>query len=237
MSMITKLEIAARQLDAGIQLIFEDRDPIPTHSLLFAASEMLKNLCDAAGLLSKVDGAVADLIKPEYQKDFHQLMRKEALFFKHAERDPNETIEAFDAEKNDTLALFAIERFRTLHPELSMPMAVFVAWLTWCHPNWLMDQPGAVEAKIQEVFRELNRIERLIFGRFYLMQHCGDERPNETPMDMIHRLFPTAYDKVMRAASELGTTMGLPPFMPPKAPKRFMRLPRISAQTKHRRAE
>ena len=148
--MITKLQIAARQLDAGIQLIFEDRDPIPTHSLLFAASEILKDLCDVSGLQSKVDGAVADLIKPEYQTDFHQLMRKEALFFKHAQNDPNETIEAFDAEKNDTLALFAIERFRTLRPELSMPMAVFVAWLTWCHPNWLMDRPGRWTQKFKK---------------------------------------------------------------------------------------
>ena len=55
---LNKIEIAKRQLETGIDLLFDDADFVSIHTLLFASSEVLKNLCEARGIKSVADQAL-----------------------------------------------------------------------------------------------------------------------------------------------------------------------------------
>jgi hypothetical protein len=88
---ITKLDAARRQLRTAINLWFEEGDPVSIHALVYSAHEIIHRLYrNQGGTELMFDSS---FIKDEHRGEFGKLIKEDANFFKHAERDaaPDET--------------------------------------------------------------------------------------------------------------------------------------------------
>jgi hypothetical protein len=103
---ISKLEAGRRQLRTAIMLWFNDGDPVAVHSLAFAAYEILHDIS------KKRDPKRVDLIfdsvmiEEERRAEWNRVLRKDANFFKHADRDGDSVIE-FTPQTSEIFMLFA----------------------------------------------------------------------------------------------------------------------------------
>lgn len=136
---ISKVQAACAQLRTAIRLWFSGDDPVSAHALAFSAYEVVhvvskkrdKYRCD---LLFD-----SDIIKDEYRKDWSKLLKKEATFFKHADRDPDDVID-FDPELTWGFILYAIMG-RTLCGEpQSEEESAFLWWFQIHNPHLLTEQ-------------------------------------------------------------------------------------------------
>lgn len=194
---VTKIEVARRHFDAGIEMLFGEIDITVIHTVFFAASEVLKDLCNHVNKKSQFDQAAEDRIKPEFRKEYYQLTRKHAIFFKHAQKDPEGEAELFVPEVNDFLALSALMRFETLGQKLTPHMAVFANWFGWSHPHCLRRATEGAAAEVTKMFADLSRPERLLFGRMVLAQSLGDGRELRHVSGTIERRFPQTYARFL----------------------------------------
>ena len=118
---ISKIEAAFRQLRTAVLLFFSDQDPVAVHTLAAAAHEILRQLAERKGI--PVGLAPAEMVAvlpgmtPEEAK---AALSVTAGFFKHAGRDPNDSIH-FQPEINDHFLYEAVCLYEELtsrhHPE------------------------------------------------------------------------------------------------------------------------
>lgn len=87
---ITKLQAAHRQLNAAIRIHFEDGDPVVVSTLAGAAATIFSDLAETRGTRSW-DRLAMDANKID-QRTYFKVMREAQNFFKHAERDPDATL-------------------------------------------------------------------------------------------------------------------------------------------------
>ena len=87
----TKLEAAERQLRQAIELFFEARDPVSTHTLVAAASGVLGGLASKRGIERPVRDR--DLVRDDRRAEFVRILNQAQNFFKHADNDPDATLE------------------------------------------------------------------------------------------------------------------------------------------------
>jgi hypothetical protein len=105
MPVVTKFEAATRHLNAAIRFLFEGEDSLVVHSLAASAANVFSDLVE----------------NRDSQKSWRQLMREDHgfssaelrhvlhrswNFFKHADRDPNETLD-FNADETEHLIFYA----------------------------------------------------------------------------------------------------------------------------------
>lgn len=88
---LTKIEVAESQLKCAIRLFFLEYDPIPIETLVGAASGVLRGLASRHGLQAFIHDT--DWIKPEYKSKWIATLHKAQNFFKHADQDPDRTLE------------------------------------------------------------------------------------------------------------------------------------------------
>jgi hypothetical protein len=126
---ISKLEAARRQLKTAITLWFTDGDPVPIHSLAFAAYEILHAISE------KRDPKRIDLIfdsalvEEERLGEWNRVIRKDANFFKHADRDGDSVIE-FAPQSSEIFMLFAIWARQLCGEAASVEERSFMIWLS-----------------------------------------------------------------------------------------------------------
>lgn len=164
---LSKIDVARRHLDSGIKWFFDEGDAVPLHTVFFAASEVLKDLCDARGVTSSFDEIMRQRVKPERRKEFHNALRRHALFYKHANQDPNGETDTINPEANDFLVMFALARYGTLGEALTPSMTAFAAWFGWVHPNCLTDIPNEEYGQAQILCGQFNRLEQIAFGKMF----------------------------------------------------------------------
>ncbi len=88
---ITKLEAAERQLAQAIRLFFGQGDEIAIHTLASAAYQILSDMCGKRGIPREIEDS-AILEEMGVKKRVLTAMRKPQNFFKHADRDSDETV-------------------------------------------------------------------------------------------------------------------------------------------------
>ena len=143
---IGKLEAARRQLRTAIKLWFRGGDPVATHTLAFAAYEILHHLSE------KRDPNRRDLlfdtatIKDEYRKNWNQHVRKEANFFKHADQDGDSVIE-FNPQVTEFFIVFAIAARELCGEAGTEEESVFSWWLRIHRPNLFSDEGAKLLAE------------------------------------------------------------------------------------------
>jgi hypothetical protein len=136
---ISKMQAAFAQLDTAIRLYFGNCDPISTHTLTFAAAEIVDRLCDSRGLTSMRKQFKND-VHPDRWKDVADAMNRAGNFFKHASSSkPGQLLNNFTDEWNLLLLIFATDGLRQLGE--STPITkLFAAWVSAVEPE-LMRSP------------------------------------------------------------------------------------------------
>ena len=90
---IDKIDAAVRQLKLAIRLFFRREDPIPIYTLTGAAHGILYDMAKAKGIKSVFINS--ELIRPEKREYVNKIFRNPQNFFKHADKDPENTIKFF----------------------------------------------------------------------------------------------------------------------------------------------
>ena len=91
---VSKLDAAKRQLETAIRLYFSNGDPVSIHTLSAAAYEILFDISKRRGAEPMfIKDKFIDLLRPESQRKFAQKVNEAENFFKHADRDPEATLD------------------------------------------------------------------------------------------------------------------------------------------------
>lgn len=88
---LTKIQVAESELKCAIRLFFLEYDAIPIEILVGAASGVLRGLALRYGVQAFIHDT--DWVKPEYKSEWVATLHKAQNFFKHADRDPDRTLE------------------------------------------------------------------------------------------------------------------------------------------------
>src|SRR5262249_22644432 len=96
---ITKLEAACRQLDTAINLFFSGGDPVSIHSLAASAFNVFADVSEQkSGQSWRMNLCEANHLSMKELKD---VIHREWNFFKHADRDPEATLEFDESATTD----------------------------------------------------------------------------------------------------------------------------------------
>jgi hypothetical protein len=137
---INKLDAAQRQLRTAITLWFTNGDPVSTHALAFAAYEVLHTVSKKRNKYRHDLLFDSDFIKDEYRSDWCIRLKKEAYFFKHADRDPDAEIE-FDPEVSWGFLLYATFARELCGEPPSEKESAFL-WLLQIHDPGMLTEKG-----------------------------------------------------------------------------------------------
>jgi hypothetical protein len=151
---VTKMEVARRQLRTAIELWFVDGDPISVHALAAAAHQIVHDLNrHNKGPTMLLDSS---FIKPEHRREFVATVKGASNFMKHADRGPTGQAKAWDfnPESNEHFIMFAICGLRYLKEKLGPEEIAFEGWQILQHPEVMTDAGKAA-------FKDLFTIENL----------------------------------------------------------------------------
>ncbi len=122
---ISKLDAAKRHLETAIRLYFNYGDPIAIHTLACAAHGILSDLNEEHKGNPML---VSDyLIKDEHKKYFRKMIREPQNFFKHANKDPENTID-FNPDVSHFFIFDAISKYQEITDERVPFFIIFRGW-------------------------------------------------------------------------------------------------------------
>jgi len=134
---VTKIEAAKRQLDCAIELWFTDQDPVAIQTLAAAAYQIIFDINEHRGNAhQKLFNA--DIVKPEYRRMWNAMVRAPSNFLKHADKDPEGSIELIPFA-NIMFLMFAVAGLGTLSQESSDNERIFAMWLNFHEPDLVAD--------------------------------------------------------------------------------------------------
>jgi len=128
---LTKADVVVRQFDMAISLWAEDADPVPVHTLVAAAHDIVDDLLRNAGLRRTLVGDTK-YVRQGMEKEYRKVMKESANFFKHADRDSDSTHD-FLPFQTEYLLYGAIEGFKRLGYKPSPRMLAF--WIRFVLSN------------------------------------------------------------------------------------------------------
>jgi len=159
---ISKLDAAKRQLETVIRLYFFDGDPVSIHTLTSAAYNVIRDVNQKrGGNPMLVKEKTADFVKPEYRKEFRESLNKAENFFKHADKDHDQTLD-FNLDQSEMLILDAIFTYSNLTGETPPLFKIFQTWFV-CDKPEMFDPPSEIKSWIAKTGPELAKIGKSAF--------------------------------------------------------------------------
>lgn len=132
---ISKLDAAKRQLETTIRLYFSNGDPVSIHTLTSASYNVIRDLNKQRGGVSMfVKEQMIDYIREDKIKEFRDLVNKAENFFKHADRDHEETLD-FNPDQSEFLILEACSTYYKLSGEFPPLFKLFRGWYIANHQD------------------------------------------------------------------------------------------------------
>ncbi|MBT3864792.1 hypothetical protein HOF67_02050 [Candidatus Peregrinibacteria bacterium] len=139
MERIKKIDVAKRQLDTAIIMFFEKKDPIAIHTVACAAYDILRNLVGDKKVKELQTLKDNSLISEKQKKDWYRELNRPQNFFKHAKKDPLETLD-FQPQITEFFIGDACNLYRYLTKDFSSAMVVFSTWYFMKNPNFLKSE-------------------------------------------------------------------------------------------------
>jgi hypothetical protein len=138
----TKLEAAEAQLVTAIKLFFQDEDDVAIHTLTRASHEILDTLCAKKNLTRGVIYQGLENIRPELHKKIIDKVNEAKNYFKHADRDTEETL-----SWNPKLSEYFIWDSTSLHRQLvgvkQIPeITIYSLWFRLHHDDMWVEANG-----------------------------------------------------------------------------------------------
>lgn len=162
---IGKWEAAIRQLRTAITLWFTDGDPVAIHALSYAAYEVIHAVSKKRNPNRRDLLFDLLLIKDEYRSEFNKRLKKEAYFFKHADREPDGEIE-FNPELSEGFILYAICGREQCGEPSSEEESTFLWWVQLHNPS-VLTQKGRDQLANLMPIENLERIWGLSKREFF----------------------------------------------------------------------
>ena len=133
---VTKLDVGRRQLRTAIRLWFQDADPVPVHTLAYAAYEIIHVLSKKHDKYRRTLIFDADMIKDEHRQEWNDKMKKGANFFKHAKNDAEDSLE-FMPSLTMLFIMGAASGLRLMKEAPGPEELTMFYWLCFHHPDWI----------------------------------------------------------------------------------------------------
>ena len=152
---ISKLDAARRQLEVAVRLYFAEADPVSIHTLTSAAYQLLSDSNRARGGPPMLKEQVPTWVRPDAQAEAKRRLNEAQNFFKHADRDHEETL-TFNPGPTELQLYDACVKYKELTGEAVPVLAVFQAWF------WL--GPGAELANAPEQEKAVRDLQRAFPG-------------------------------------------------------------------------
>ena len=146
---ITKIEAARRQIDTAIELMFLGYDPIPIHTIIAAASRIVRDLSEQANTLGWQK--LMEAITPGSERVVLGGFNKYSNFFKHADTDPNAVINEISETLNENILIITTGLYRYLSSMTSY-MIAYEAWHMHFYPEqWDIDRMMKEDPKLASI--------------------------------------------------------------------------------------
>lgn len=166
---VSKIEVAQRQLNVAIRMLFANDDPVAVHTLVGAASSILSNLVENRHPNESWD-KLAQGANGLSASEYFTIMRKAQNWFKHAVDDPDERFE-FDPEGTEALAFWAVMN-ASLLADLSTEAMIYQIWfIALQEPSNDLEEESRVAKELFGDIRTKPRTERLQAGAKVLREH------------------------------------------------------------------
>lgn len=150
---ITKLQAAQRQIETAIELWFLDRDIVAIHTLAWAGLEILSDLAENEGR-ERVMKKMVEIFGEEEGREVERAIRAIGNFLKHADRDPESTLD-FSPELGDGLLLLCSLQLEALGQTRKPLNFAFETSFSMIHPNFLANED--IKRKVEEGLQSLGR--------------------------------------------------------------------------------
>ncbi|KCV81508.1 hypothetical protein ATO10_11367 [Actibacterium atlanticum] len=136
---ISKSDAVISQLEAAVLLLLRGFDPIPVHTLVWASRTVLNDLnkIETIPILDMLDDAVLRRVEPGFVGEWKRHQNRAANFFKHADRDPDETLEGVNLDAlNSIELLICILATQQLAGEIPRTLACGLTYLGHRSGRW-----------------------------------------------------------------------------------------------------
>ena len=169
---VTKLETASRQLDTAIHLFFSDGDAVATHTLAVAAANVFADLAEHRNAGVSWRTKIRDdsgLSTKELKRIFHE----EWNFFKHADHDPNATLQ-FNELMSEDFMFMAVLDCGDLQPTTYL-MQAFQIWYIAAHPEHFPGDEQVFDDAQRALpgISQLDRSAQIQRGAAFVTQYCS----------------------------------------------------------------
>jgi len=177
MHILSKSDIAKRQLTAAIQLFFNDSDPVSVYTLAANAWEVIDVLCsknniDSVSNQSRMHAPRGKDLKRDYVNSPYR------NFFKHATRDADKCLEGFDDQKCDSVIFLGVEDYIRLNKRSPLEFQVFQLWYLSVYVEKVADDALDKILEAADIYfpaiRELTREEQKLMGKKALLDARQD---------------------------------------------------------------
>ena len=159
---VTKKEAATCQLETAIKLLLENRDLISAYTLCCAADgilegiyenerdEILQRQCDQSTSLDNFRFSWGEelkiRIKPEHRREVFRVLNAPQNFFKHADRDHDDTYEFPDWELTGLRTATTVINYNLVFGETTPAMRVFFTLYAILKPDLFADGKPSPDA-------------------------------------------------------------------------------------------
>ncbi len=149
---LTKFDVAERQLLQAIKMFFSKEDSVSIHTLSEAAGQVLYDIGKSNGVISLTRDC--ELIKPERKKEWLTAVFKSRNFFKHADNDAAATHE-FRAVFNDFSLFDTVNMYTSIKKCWTPETLLFLIWFGHRYPE-LFNQESEFISALERI-RHINK--------------------------------------------------------------------------------
>jgi hypothetical protein len=155
---LTKIEVAERQLCLAVRLFYSEEDIVSIETLTAAACGVLRGLGSIYGVKRILHDA--EIIKAEHRKEWIKILHAPQNFFKHADRDPDETI-AYKVASVQHMFLDACRLYwgiclhKDVRRKLCAEPIAFELWFCLKYPQLLLN-PDDIKKILPNSFDKMN---------------------------------------------------------------------------------
>jgi len=132
MEKLSKLDVACRQLDTAIELWFRELDSVSIHTLACSAHQIINDTIHHRGGQDLLFDS--PYIKEESRKRAKGYFHRPYSFFKHADRDPETSIE-FDTSVSEVFIVASVDGLEQLGIKHNLLRSGFVLYLGFHNPD------------------------------------------------------------------------------------------------------
>ena len=166
---VTKLKAAECQLDKAIELWFNDDDPISIHMLACSAYQIIHDINNRNGGRDLIYDSL--VIKEKFRKEVNMKLKKEYNFFKHADRDWDDSIE-FNTENTAFFILYSCIGLELLGVTHSLERRIFFHYYMIMHQGIASER---YQEELDKIFNKLGSdeiydIKKIDFFEFYKLK-------------------------------------------------------------------